>query len=61
MKGLGILILASTLIGCGHQPLKSQNSVLPLQLEISESSVKMKTLENSIAEIDMAEFGSRGY
>ncbi len=61
MKGLAIFILASSLMGCGHQPLKNQSSVLPLQLEISESRVKMKTLENSLAEIDMAEFGSRGY
>ncbi|MEH6346374.1 MAG: hypothetical protein V7785_14875 [Bermanella sp.] len=61
MKGLGILILASTLIGCGQQPLKSQSSGFALQLEINETRLKARTLENSLAEIDMAEFGIRGY
>lgn len=61
MKGLGILILASTLMGCGQQPLKSQSAAFTLQVEISESKIKARTLENSLAEIDMAEFGIRGY
>ncbi len=61
MKGLGILILACTLIGCGQQPLKSQSSAFSLQLEMSETRIKARTLENSLAEIDMAEFGIRGY